>query len=72
MNGGPMDALAYVAALPKEEIHRRAHAMYLRGAKPLAEQTLRDPYSVHGRGSTLEMELARTVLALIEEAERGN
>ncbi len=52
-------------------IHEQAHALYLRDAKRLAEQTLSDPYVVGGRGSVLENDLARRVLALCEEYDHA-
>ena len=66
-----MDALAKVAAMPREEIHARAQAIYLADAKQLAEQTRRDPYRIGGRGSTLEQDLAARILALCEEYGHG-
>ena len=39
-------------------------------AKHLAKTTLRDPSSIHGRGSVLEQDLARCILALLAERER--
>lgn len=40
--------------------------VYIRCAKATAETALRDPYAIGGRGS----ELAKTILALLEEADR--
>ena len=39
-------------------------------AKHLAKTTLRDPSSIHGRGSVLEQDLAGCILALLAERER--
>jgi hypothetical protein len=48
-------------------IKAQAKALRLRRARPLAEAALKNPYSVAGRGSVLEADLARTVLDLLEE-----
>ncbi len=66
MRGFDMDALAKVSSMSREEIHAQSNALYIREAEDLAETTLVDPYSVGGRGSSLEGRLARTVLALLE------
>lgn len=50
----------------REAIRTAAQASRVRRARWLAEESLRDPYKHHGRGSTLEAELAQTILALLE------
>ena len=70
MSGWSMDALRRVSEMSPEEIHERAHASYLASARQLAEATRRDPYSVGGRGSVLEQDLAMRVFALLEELDR--
>ena len=53
-----------------ERIRGQAHALYLRTAEVLAKDALRTPHIVGGRGSVLEADLAKRVLALLADRDR--